>query len=154
MIHLDMIEGADRPPLREIVAELRRLRAHIVGEYRDGEISEGRASELLDIDRFTLRALCGVHQTPDGPVDSTTVGAPRKTKLVRELVLDAARELSQGSRFAPPAYQISAQVGITTGAVQRHITSLRKLDAWPFVSKRTGHRNSSRPATPQLTREE
>lgn len=146
MIHLDLIDQ-DNPALRPLVDELRRLRAHIIAEYRNGDISEGRASELLDLDRFTLRQLCGVYQTEDGPVDDTIIeGPPRKIKLVREQVLDAARELAQGSKYQPPTNSIAARLNLTPGAVSRHINRLRQMDAWPFVTKYTGRRPARKEA--------
>lgn len=148
MIHIDLAEESARrsedPVILKAIGELKRLRAHVIAEYRSCEISEGRASELLDIDRHTLRLFSGVYQTPDGPIDATLVdGASpnRKIKLVREQVLDAARELAQGSEFAPPVSEIAARVGIKAGAVSRHITTLRKLDAWPFRTRFSGSRN-------------
>lgn len=148
MIHIDIVEqAADRleePVILEAIRELKRLRAHVIAEYRSCEISEGRASELLDIDRHTLRLFSGVYQTPEGPIDATRVDGAnpnRKIKLVREQVLDAARELAQGSEFAPPSSEIAARVGIKPGSVDRHISTLRKLDAWPFRTRFTGSRN-------------
>lgn len=135
-----------RPDLAHFCSELERLRSHVIGEYKAGDISEGRAAELLEIDRFTLRLLCGVVQTEDGPVvahDINRVVAEARLKAaqavaaipiktVGDQVLEVAVALSNGSGECPKLSKIAEATGMKYATVRSCISDMRGKGKWPF----------------------